>query len=414
MTHKKIIENFSYLSALQIFNIMLPLITYPYLIRVLGQDVYGLVVFVQAIIGYIVILIRFGFTISATKNIAIHRNDKSKLSEIVSSVLIIKSILFLLILIIFVIIVCITPMIYNYKVLFMLTMWMCIYEILFPTWYFQGIEQMKYITYITLFGRIVFLCLVFILINKSDDYLFIPIINAIVSLTVGFISLFIIFYKHKIKFVFQPIHILNYYFKESIPIFVSNVSTSLYVNMGKVLVGTYIGMKEVAYYDLAEKITNLFKMPHAILSQSVFPQINRDKNISFVRKLSKIYFILTLCFITFVLLFSEYFVSFLGGELMMPSVGILNIFILTVPIVAMSNIFGVLTLIPFGYSKAFTKVIMMSFLVYLFQIFLLFFLGMVSVYSISIILVITEIFVTCRMYFYCKKYNLWTKNGVII
>ena len=81
-----LIRNFSYLSLLQVFNLILPLIVYPYLIRVLGKETYGLVVFAQSLVFYLVILVGFGFNISATKEVSIHRNDSKKLGEIVSSV----------------------------------------------------------------------------------------------------------------------------------------------------------------------------------------------------------------------------------------------------------------------------------------------------------------------------------------
>ena len=77
--NKTLIQNFSYLSALRIFNMILPLITYPYLIRVLGKEIYGLVVFAQAIVNYLVMLVSFGFNISATKEVSVYRNDEKKL-----------------------------------------------------------------------------------------------------------------------------------------------------------------------------------------------------------------------------------------------------------------------------------------------------------------------------------------------
>ena len=70
-SNKVLVQNFSYLSALQIFNLLIPLITYPYLIRVVGKETYGLVVFAQAIIGYLVILTDFGFNISATREVSV-------------------------------------------------------------------------------------------------------------------------------------------------------------------------------------------------------------------------------------------------------------------------------------------------------------------------------------------------------
>jgi len=138
-------------------------------------------------------------------------------------------------------------------------------------WYFQGIERMKYITYINLISRLIFLGLIFVFIHNPNDFLFVPIIYGIGALVSGSIALVIIFGNHQISFKWQPFQNLRYYFMDSFPIFVSNVSISLYVSTNKVITGTFLGMSEVAYYDLAEKLTSVLKLPQGILSQSLFP-----------------------------------------------------------------------------------------------------------------------------------------------
>ena len=90
MKYKKLIENFSYLSLLHIFSIAIPLLTFPYLVKTLGQETYGLVIFAQAVVGYLAVFTGFGFGLSATKLVSINRHDTNKLSEIFSSVTTIK------------------------------------------------------------------------------------------------------------------------------------------------------------------------------------------------------------------------------------------------------------------------------------------------------------------------------------
>lgn len=405
--YKTLIQNFSYLSALQVFNLLLPLITYPYLIRVLGKETYGLVVFAQAIIGYLLILVGFGFNISATKDVSIHRDNKEKLSEIVSSVLIIKSVFFIFSLIILAVILWFIPQAKGYEALFYLTMWMCLYDVLFPQWYFQGIEQMKFITYITLVSRLIFLGLIFVFIHSPSDYLFMPVISGIGAVIAGLVSLYIVFFIHKIKLAKQPLPVLKKYFKDSIPIFVSNVSVKIYVSTNKVIIGAFLGMTEVSYYDLGEKITSLLKIPQGLLSQTLFPKINKDKDIHFVKKTFFLSVALNIILFVGIVLFSKPIVILLGGEQMLPAIWVVNILAMSVPIIAMSNIFGIQLLIPFGYSKKFSQIIVASGIIYLIQLLIIWIVWSINIYSVSIISVTTELFVTTLMYYFCKRYKLW-------
>ncbi|MBC7886421.1 MAG: oligosaccharide flippase family protein [Ferruginibacter sp.] len=405
--HKSLIQNFSFLSALFAFNILIPLISYPYLIRILGKEIYGLVVFSQSAINYLAILVSFGFNISATKEISIHRNNKQKLSEIVSSVLLIKCYLFLLSWALLALLIFLIPQTRGHETIFMLSMTACLNEVLFPVWYFQGIEQMKYLTYITVISRSIFLLLIFLIIHAPQDYLYVPIIYGIGYLIAGVIALFIIFFKHGIRFSFQPIRTLRYYFKDSIPIFISNLSTNLYSSTNKVIIGTYMGMGEVAYYDLAEKLTSLMKIPQAIFNQSILPKISKDKNIHFVKQMFKISLALNIFLLIILVIFSKVVILLLGGEDMLPAQLVISILALTLPIIAMSNTFGIQILLPFGYNKVFSKIIVAAALVYLLQLILIWICFGFSIINISLVTLSTEIITAGYLYYFCKKNKLW-------
>lgn len=403
--NSRLIKNFSYLSLLQLLNLFIPLITYPYLIRILGKETYGLVIFAQSVISYFVMLVNFGFNISATKEISIHRDNKDKISEVISSVLIIKSFLFLISLLLLFIFLPYIPHTESFEVLFIISMYACLYEVIFPIWYFQGIEQMKNITIATLISRLTFLILIFIIIKKPDDYNFIPIIYSLGAIVAGFYSLFIVFVIHKVQFKWQSFSTLKYYIFDSFQIFISNVSISIYVNANKIIIGTFLSMGEVAYYDLAEKITSILKIPQSILSQTIFPRISKDKNLFFIWKLFKLSISFHIILILVVLIFSKHIVMLLGGEHMLPAISVLNLLILSVPLTVASNFLGMQYLIPFGHTKVFTKIILSSGVVYIILVFIESFTIGFSVINITVLTLLTELFVTTSMYYYFKKYK---------
>lgn len=405
--NKRLISNFSNLSILNFFNLIIPLATYPYLIRVLDANLYGILIFVQAIIAYFNVLVSFGFNISSTNQISINRDNKNKLSEIVSSTIIIKSIFLILSFLILVVIIDYLPNSKGNELLFYLTFWICIYEVIFPVWYFQGIEKMGFITSLILTARVFFLVLIFVFIKNEDDYLLVPIINGFGALFTGFVSLYIIVVKHKVAIRWQPFYKLIFYTKESVSIFFSNLSSKIYITSNKVIVGSFLGLSEVAYYDLAEKVVNIAKLPQIILNQSIFPKISKEKNTSFVKKIFLISVSANLIVMLLVMLLSNWVVKIIGGLDLMSASDILIMLSVTVPIIAMSNIFGIQLLIPFGHKSIFTKIIVSSGIIYLLFCLILYLSVGFNVYNIVIVTILTEVFVTTTMFYYVKELRLW-------
>jgi PST family polysaccharide transporter len=282
-------------------------------------------------------------------------------------------------------------------------MWFCLYDIIFPGWYFQGIEQMKWITYISLIMRLTFVGLIYFFIKKQSDFLLVPILNGVGSMIAGSVALFIIYKKHQIKFKFQSYKTLKYYFKKASPIFLSNISSSAITSTTKVIIGLYLGMAETAYFDLADKITNILKTPQFIFSQIVLPKITREKSISFVKKLRNYSFIANTIMIILIYMFINSIIFILGGKQMLPAKETILIMLLTVPFSALMSVYGVQMLIPFGFSKLYTKIIFTSGLIYIFQIAFINYTFGITLISLSIVTLITEVITVAIAHFYCKK-----------
>jgi len=139
---KRVSKNFGSLLVLQGANFILPLITLPYLVRVLGTELFGLVMFAQAFVLFFNVFVDFGFNLSVTREISINRDDKNSLSQIFYSVFFIKILLIIISIIVISLIVYFVPRFNSDPEIYLLSFGIVIGQALFPVWFFQGIEKM--------------------------------------------------------------------------------------------------------------------------------------------------------------------------------------------------------------------------------------------------------------------------------
>ena len=403
---KVLINNLSYLTALQIFSLLLPFITFPYLIRVLGKEVYGLVIFAQAIVAYFTIVINFGFNISATKDVSVHRDSQVKIAEIVSSVLIIKILLLLLSFCILSILVYSVPELRSDVPLYLLSFGICLYETIFPVWYFQGKEKMKYITYINIISKTVFTALIFILVRSQDDYLLVPALNLVGAFIAGVISIYILFYVDKIQFIFPKLSVIRQYILHSAPFFLSRATGIIILRTNIILIGSFFGYAEVAYYDLANKITEICKIPSGLINQTIFPRISVTKDMKMVVKVIKYNLVLSLILYFGVLLFANPIILILGGEELLPAKYIIFLLNITTPLVGISYFLGNTMLVVNGHYKPFNMSVIYQAIIYLILAALLILTNTHSIYTLAIIIVLSGIFETTYRYVFVKKLKI--------
>ena len=281
---KILLSNFFSLSILQAFTYILPLLTLPYLVRVLGVEKFGLVMFAQAFITFFNILVDYGFNLSATKEISIHRENKDKVTEIFSSVITIKVIM------IFIAFMILTTVVFSIErfsldwELYYLSFLPVVGNSMFPIWYFQGMEKMKYITIVNITSKLLFTILIFIVIQKPDDYIYIPLLNGIGAGVGGIISLWILSREFSQVFICPSIKIIKKELHRSSEFFLSRLASTVYNSMNIVILGYFTNNAIVGYYSIADKLYQAIK--------SLYTPIWQIKKILiFLKK----YFIFPLC-----------------------------------------------------------------------------------------------------------------------
>jgi PST family polysaccharide transporter len=406
---KRLVANFLSLSILQGVNYILPLITFPYLVRVLGVEKFGLLSFATATIAYFSMLTDYGFNLTATREISIYRDNKEKLSEIFSSVMIIK---FFLIIISFLLLLFLIFSFNKFKedyLIYILTFGMVIGRVLFPQWFFQGIEKMKYITFLNILARIVFTVAIFVFIHKESDYWKVPLINSLGFISAGLMALYIVFFKYKIKLIIIKFSILKNYFIYNFQFFVSRVAVNIYTTSNIFFLGLVFNNTIVGYYSIAEKLFKILQSIYGILTQVIYPFMAKNKNIEFLKKILYGSFIFNLVFIFILIIFIPDIMKYIFHINSHISIDIFYILMVANIFILPTYLLGYPFLGVFGYEKFANLSVIYGAFLHIFIILFLIIFKMFNVYTLAISVVITELFILIYRINKIKRFRLWVK-----
>ncbi|MBB1275947.1 oligosaccharide flippase family protein [Pseudoalteromonas sp. SR43-3] len=379
MLNKKIFHSFVNLSFIQIANLFSPLIIYPFLIHNYGVNDFGIIVFHQGIIAFFAIVINFGFYITGAKDVA---QNLDSFSDIVSNIFTIKIILWLGSLII----VCIISLL-NFSTVNSLLLFICFfstfYELLFVQWFFQGVENLKWITLINTAGKVLLTILCLTLINANSTIYLVPLIFAIVNLLTGLSSIFLMYKIYRVNYIIPQRQVLLHYFKNASPIFISNITVSIKDRASTILIGSFLGMSAVAIYDLSIRLLNLVSIPISVYSDAVFPKAVKIRSNTLLKRSIFLIFFASLLIVLIALYFLPYFVSMFAGEDMLIGLDAYYIMMSALPIVSVSLIIARLGLLVFNHNKIYMKIMFLTVYFYIGSVFfgyLLNLLGSLSFY----------------------------------
>ncbi|QYS86613.1 oligosaccharide flippase family protein [Flavobacterium oreochromis] len=216
--NKKVIENYFFMTILQVLNSFFYLLVYPYLIRVLGVESYGIFVFANSIAAYFLFFVNFGLELPSVKTVSVNVDNNIALSNILSHIFTAKLFLFVISSIVFLILLFSVPIFINNKLLFTILFVTNISAILFPQWFFQGIQKMRVVTYIQILSKFITLPFVFFFVKSKEDLLIYVAIMSLGNVLAGIIAFFIVLSKG-LKITIKPLSESFIYLKEALPFF---------------------------------------------------------------------------------------------------------------------------------------------------------------------------------------------------
>jgi polysaccharide transporter, PST family len=312
----KVVENYFFMTALQLISSAFGILIYPYLIRVLGSESYGIYVFAIAIVSYFSSFISFGFNLPGLKLVSQNKDSVVVKSEIISSILTLKIILGIIGTLIFIPILFFVPFIFDNKFLFFVAYLQIIAEIIYPVWYFQGVQKMKIVTYYQLFFRIASLPFIFIFIKSANDVNLYMIISSL-SIILPAISLYIYLLKtEKLKIQLRKFTVLKSYVLDALPFFWSNIAGTIKQESVTILIGSFLGMRDVALYDLANKLILLPRMLTTSINSAIFPRVIEDLKTKTIKKIIRYEWMIGLAAVGFVAIFGYWIILILAGKTM--------------------------------------------------------------------------------------------------
>lgn len=355
---KILASNFGYLSLLQVAGYFFPLVTMPYLARVIGTSGFGKIAFATSVVVWFQTIADWGFNLTATRDVAQNRENKEAVSRLFSNVLWARCLLTFVSGIILLFFVVFVPYFRENAAVLFATFLMVPGHIFFPDWFFQAIERMKYTTIFNLLIKLLFTIAVFIVIKAPDDYIWSPLLTSIGYLICGICSLFIILkkweyrlYKPVFKDILQTI-------KDSTDVFVNNLMPNLYNSFSVVLLGVWGGSVVNGIYEGGNKFPTFYYNLQSVLSRSFFPFLSRKTN------KHKIFAKLNIGVSivgTIILFFLSPFLirSFLGVEFS-ESIPIMRIMSISIIFLAMSNTYGTNYLIIRHYERELREITMIA------------------------------------------------------
>ncbi len=403
---KTLLENFISLGALQIVSYVIPLINLPYLSRVLGVDKFGLVFFAFAFMQYFIILTDYGFGLSATREIAVNRHNKNNLSNIFSAVTFIKFCLLVISFIILVLCMIFVPKLHENWLVFMLSFLMVVGNAIYPVWFFQGMERMKYITFLNILSKIIFLILIFIFVKKSDDYIIVPLLNSMGFLVSGAIGMYFAIKHLGAKLYIPRWRTVKKQFKYSSEFFLSRASVSAYTNTNSFCLGLIGSSVMVGYYVAAEKIYQAINGLCYPLTNALYPFVAKNKDIKTFKKIFNIAVIINFFICACMFILAKPIITIFYGQEMENAYKIFRIFCIIASFDIPAILVGYPLLGAMGYSNIANYSVILASIVHILGLAALYFTGHLNIYSIALMVLVTEAVVFIVRFGAICKYKL--------
>ena len=316
-----VFKNFTYLSILNGLNIVLPLLVIPYLTNVIGVAHYGVYAYILVLVQNINVVTQYGFQFSATKKISQNRDDHSFLEQYCSNILCAR---FLVATLCIALVLALSHWALDTSdrfFMFLTAIGMIYGDVFIPTWLFQGLERMKYMTIVNASSKILFTILIFVVVVRPEDYEYIMLLNSLGFLLAAILSMVLVRKQFKIRLPKPRMKEVFSELRESLSLCFSMIGIDLYRNMNVVVLNFFVSDAAMGVYALAERVIKAAQSFITPVSQALFPHMSLKikqegvgKSMVLLQRAAIFLFILTVVVALVIFFCGDFLVSLVGKD----------------------------------------------------------------------------------------------------
>ena len=404
----KIVKNGVWLTILQIVNTIVPIITIPYITRILGAEEYGVFSIALNWILYFQVFVEFGFGLNGSRKTALlGEKNKKGLNNLYNNIISSRIILALISFAILNIIALISGFSIKIYICMCFLFLMVIGTTFQLTWLFQGMQDMKFITIVNVVSRIISFSLIFLLVKTSKQLYLYCLLYSITLLVSSCISIIIAHRKYHLKFKFSSIKEIKKEIRDGKYLFASSAMIKIFGGFGTTILGIMSTNHITGVYSAIYKIPYILTLFFTPISQVIYPYISSKMNNDFYKGLSvlkKIAFPIFLVFFIFsiiVIVFRNLIVDIMFGK------EFIDYSIIIIPLVIqflfaiINNFIGIQTLVASGNQKEYTNSLVIGCIAIVVLNILL--CKLYDIYGISLAAMISELILTISLYINYKK-----------
>ncbi|AET91762.1 transporter, polysaccharide transporter (PST) family protein [Burkholderia sp. YI23] len=359
-------KNFTILMTLQVSTYLAPLLTVPWLARVLGPGEYGRLAFGLAFTAYFISITNYSFSLTATPKISINRENRELRSKVFWETILTQAMLALAGFLVVIVLTSVVPYLEENRTLLLIGYGQAVGAMLIPTWYFQGVEDLGVLSLLVFIGRALSIPAMYLFVREHDDLYMAMAVNALVPLLSGIAICTYLYFRRELDFVRVSLKTIVGRLKDGWSVFIATSIVDIYASSNIVLLTFMAGNVAAGYFAAADKLIRAALNMLQPLKTAAYPRVSflmhhaKDDAFAFLRKMFVVQGLIVSLISLCIFFGAPLAVKLLYGPKFLPTVEVLR-WMAFVPLMAgLSDLFGVQTMLPLGMRSQFSRVLMAS------------------------------------------------------